>query len=145
MISSSFILFQGLRQFKENQTDTEILMSALSAMQEKNAHLENSLSAETRIKLDLFSALGEAKRQLEIRDSKCIVFLIVTSVRIVTSAFFIRVWYLIMQSECVCITYTVSTVFKALVRAALNKRKYNFKKKSKNIACIVEQSCGGLS
>jgi hypothetical protein len=45
-------------------------MSALSAMQDKNAHLENSLSAETRIKLDLFSALGEAKRQLEIRESK---------------------------------------------------------------------------
>jgi hypothetical protein len=45
-------------------------MSALSAMQDKNAHLENSLSAETRIKLDLFSALGEAKRQLEIRESE---------------------------------------------------------------------------
>ncbi|KAK3924044.1 Macoilin-1 [Frankliniella fusca] len=59
----------SLRQFKENQTDTEILMTALSAMQEKNSHLENSLSAETRIKLDLFSALGEAKRQLEIRDT----------------------------------------------------------------------------
>lgn len=58
-----------LRQFKESQADTEILMSAFSAMQEKNAHLENSLSAETRIKLDLFSALGEAKRQLEIRDA----------------------------------------------------------------------------
>lgn len=35
-------------------------------MQDKNIHLENSLSAETRLKLDLFSALGEAKRQLEI-------------------------------------------------------------------------------
>lgn len=54
----------------EQLHDTDILMSALSAMQEKNTHLENSLSAETRIKLDLFSALGEAKRQLEIRDSK---------------------------------------------------------------------------
>ncbi|KAK9887915.1 hypothetical protein WA026_000218 [Henosepilachna vigintioctopunctata] len=53
----------------EQLRDTDILMSALSAMQEKNTHLENSLSAETRIKLDLFSALGEAKRQLEIRDS----------------------------------------------------------------------------
>lgn len=49
--------------------DTDLLMSALTAMQEKNTHLENNLSAETRIKLDLFSALGEAKRQLEIRDS----------------------------------------------------------------------------
>ncbi|XP_044759369.1 macoilin-2 isoform X2 [Coccinella septempunctata] len=53
----------------EQLRDTDILMSALSAMQEKNTHLENSLSAETRIKLDLFSALGEAKRQVEIRDS----------------------------------------------------------------------------
>lgn len=58
-----------LRQFKE-QHNTDILMSALSAMQEKNMHLESSLSAETRVKLDLFSALGEAKRQLEIAQSK---------------------------------------------------------------------------
>ncbi|CAG2060653.1 unnamed protein product, partial [Timema podura] len=60
---------QSLRQYKESHNDSEILMSALSAMQDKNAHLENSLSAETRIKLDLFSALGEAKRQLEIREN----------------------------------------------------------------------------
>lgn len=46
-------------------------MSALSAMQEKTQHLENSLSAETRIKLDLFSALGDAKRQLEIAQGRC--------------------------------------------------------------------------
>lgn len=45
-------------------------MSALSAMQDKTQHLENSLSAETRIKLDLFSALGDAKRQLEIAQGK---------------------------------------------------------------------------
>lgn len=57
---------QSLRQYKDSIGDTEVLMSALSAMQDKNAHLENSLSAETRLKLDLFSALGEAKRQLEI-------------------------------------------------------------------------------
>lgn len=55
-----------LRQYKDTQNDTEVLMSALSAMQDKNTHLEASLSAETRVKLDLFSALGEAKRQLEI-------------------------------------------------------------------------------
>ncbi|CAN8018492.1 unnamed protein product [Ixodes persulcatus] len=57
---------QSLRQYKDSIGDTEVLMSALAAMQDKNAHLENSLSAETRLKLDLFSALGEAKRQLEI-------------------------------------------------------------------------------
>lgn len=49
-------------------------MSALSAMQDKNAHLESSLSAETRLKLDLFSALGEAKRQLEIAQGKVFFF-----------------------------------------------------------------------
>lgn len=50
-------------------------MSALQAMQEKNSTLEKNLSAETRVKLDLFSALGEAKRQLEIKDSELIVSL----------------------------------------------------------------------
>lgn len=45
-------------------------MAALSAMQDKTQHLENSLSAETRIKLDLFSALGDAKRQLEIAQGQ---------------------------------------------------------------------------
>ena len=49
------------------QNEKEILLSALAAIQDKNSHLENSLSAETRIKLDLFSALGEAKRQIEIQ------------------------------------------------------------------------------
>uniref|UniRef100_A0A8C5GZJ9 Uncharacterized protein n=1 Tax=Gouania willdenowi TaxID=441366 RepID=A0A8C5GZJ9_GOUWI len=49
---------QELHKYKENEKDTEVLMSALSAMQDKTQHLENSLSAETRIKLDLFSALG---------------------------------------------------------------------------------------
>ncbi|XP_039311686.1 macoilin-1 isoform X3 [Solenopsis invicta] len=53
---------------KENHRECEILLPALNALQDKNAHLENSLSAETRIKLDLFSALGEVKRQLEIRE-----------------------------------------------------------------------------
>lgn len=56
----------ALQSLKDSHGDTEILMSALSAMQDKNAHLENSLSAETRLKLDLFSALGDTKRQLEI-------------------------------------------------------------------------------
>lgn len=51
-------------------------MSALSAMQDKTQHLENSLSAETRIKLDLFSALGDAKRQLEIAQG---IFILYTS------------------------------------------------------------------
>lgn len=65
---------QSLRQYKDSHGDTEILMSALSAMQEKNSHLENSLSAETRLKLDLFSALGDTKRQLEISQGQFIPF-----------------------------------------------------------------------
>lgn len=62
---------QTLRQYKDTQSDTQYLKSAFSAMQEKTQHLENSLSAETRLKLDLFSALGDAKRQLEITRGKC--------------------------------------------------------------------------
>ncbi len=46
--------------------ETDMLYSALTAMQGKNTHLENSLSSETRLKLDLFSALGDTRRQLEI-------------------------------------------------------------------------------
>ncbi|XP_064835599.1 macoilin-1-like [Oncorhynchus masou masou] len=61
---------QELHKYKENEKDMEVLMSALSAMQDKTQHLENSLSAETRIKLDLFSALGDAKRQLEIAQGQ---------------------------------------------------------------------------
>ncbi|KAI1231142.1 hypothetical protein IHE44_0008075 [Lamprotornis superbus] len=34
---------QELRKYKENEKDTEVLMSALSAMQDKTQHLENSL------------------------------------------------------------------------------------------------------
>lgn len=63
---------QSLRQYKESQNGSEILLSALSAMKDKNAYLENSLKAETRIKLDLFSALGETRRHLEIRESSLI-------------------------------------------------------------------------
>lgn len=64
------ILERENTNFVEQLRDNNMLRSALNTMQEKNTHLENSLSAETRIKLDLFSALGEAKRQLEIRESK---------------------------------------------------------------------------
>lgn len=59
-----------LRKYKDTKNENDLLMSAIGAMQEKNAHLENSLSAENRLKQDLFSALGEAKRQIEIQHSK---------------------------------------------------------------------------
>ncbi|KAG7222714.1 hypothetical protein INR49_026323 [Caranx melampygus] len=52
------------------EKETDMLLSTLSAMQEKAQHLEYNLSAETRIKLDLFSALGDARRQLEIAQDK---------------------------------------------------------------------------
>lgn len=55
---------------RESQQSSEVLMSALAAMQDKNATLEKNLSAETRVKLDLFSALGDARRQLEIATCK---------------------------------------------------------------------------
>lgn len=60
---------QELQPYKQSQDKIDFVMSALSTLKDKNAHLEHSLSAETRIKLDLFSALGEAKRQLEIKLS----------------------------------------------------------------------------
>ncbi|XP_013390620.1 macoilin [Lingula anatina] len=58
---------RSLRQYKDVQNETEVLMSALAAMQDKNSHLEGSLSAETKLKMDLFSALGETKREVEIQ------------------------------------------------------------------------------
>ncbi|EDO41095.1 predicted protein [Nematostella vectensis] len=63
------------KRTKENDSmqlkkETEVLMTALTAMQGKNTHLENSLSSETRLKLDLFSALGDTRRQLEITQNK---------------------------------------------------------------------------
>ncbi|CAB3379015.1 Hypothetical predicted protein [Cloeon dipterum] len=61
---------QMLRPYKESHTEIDRLCQALTNLKDKNMLLENSLSAETRIKLDLFSALGEAKRQLEISSCK---------------------------------------------------------------------------
>jgi hypothetical protein len=53
--------------------DPEKLMVALSKAQNNQEQLEVSLSSETKIKMDLFSALGEAKRQLQIRESMLMV------------------------------------------------------------------------
>lgn len=54
---------------RDQSQNADMLRSALALIQEKNSTLEKNLSAETRVKLDLFSALGEARRQLEIKDS----------------------------------------------------------------------------
>ncbi|ESO94855.1 hypothetical protein LOTGIDRAFT_232281 [Lottia gigantea] len=59
---------QTLRQIKDNQKEN-VLMAALGAMQDKNAELENSLTAETRFKQELFSALAEERRQIKILQS----------------------------------------------------------------------------
>ncbi|TKS76219.1 Macoilin Transmembrane protein 57 [Collichthys lucidus] len=61
---------EALGKYRSVEKETDMLLSTLSAMQEKAQHLEYNLSAETRIKLDLFSALGDARRQLEIAQDK---------------------------------------------------------------------------
>lgn len=62
-------LFEAELRTREPRERFELLMSAMTAMQEKTTTLEKQLSAETRVKLDLFSALGEAKRELELASS----------------------------------------------------------------------------
>ncbi|XP_061560683.1 macoilin-1 [Phycodurus eques] len=61
---------EALGKYRGVEKDTDMLLSTLSAIQDKAQHLEYNLSAETRIKLDLFSALGDARRQLEISQDK---------------------------------------------------------------------------
>ena len=56
---------KSLSKCKDTEMRMEKLMMALSMMEEKNSSLQESLSAETRFKLDLFSALGETRRQLD--------------------------------------------------------------------------------
>jgi len=58
-----------VRNQESTQAEADMLMNALASLQDKNATLEKNLSAETRVKLDLFSALGVAKRKLEISES----------------------------------------------------------------------------
>ncbi|XP_054618166.1 macoilin-1 isoform X2 [Dunckerocampus dactyliophorus] len=61
---------EALGKYRCVEKDADVLLSTLSVLQEKAQHLEYNLSAETRIKLDLFSALGDARRQLEIAQGK---------------------------------------------------------------------------
>ena len=62
---------EEINHLRKNQGrgDPEKLMAALSASQTQQEQLEHNLSSETKIKMDLFSALGEAKRQLQIREN----------------------------------------------------------------------------
>ena len=54
-----------MAKYRDNESRVDTLMVALNLMEDKNTSLQESLSAETRFKLDLFSALGETRRQLE--------------------------------------------------------------------------------
>ncbi|KAL0821487.1 hypothetical protein ABMA28_004953 [Loxostege sticticalis] len=56
------------RQEENSSNGAARLHSAWAALQERAAHLERSLSAETRVKLDLLSALGDAKRHMHIQE-----------------------------------------------------------------------------
>ncbi|XP_063625639.1 uncharacterized protein LOC134797348 [Cydia splendana] len=44
------------------------LAAACAALSERSAHLQRALSAETRVKLDLLQALGDAKRHMHIQE-----------------------------------------------------------------------------
>nr|XP_049704027.1 macoilin-1 [Helicoverpa armigera] len=55
---------EQVRTLEGRQAGAKPFESTASRLQ----HLEHSLSAETRVKLDLLSALGEAKRRLHIQD-----------------------------------------------------------------------------
>ena len=45
-----------------------LLLAALNEMRERNAQLESNLREETKLKLELFSVLGETRRKLEINQ-----------------------------------------------------------------------------
>lgn len=68
-VSGQLRLFEAELRTREPRERFDLLMSAMTSMQEKTSTLEKQLSAETRVKLDLFSALGEAKRELELETS----------------------------------------------------------------------------
>lgn len=58
-----------VRKLAGTHGDPKELAVALSVAQEQQAQLELTLSSETKVKMDLFSALGGAKRQLQINES----------------------------------------------------------------------------
>eukprot|EP00088_Acartia_fossae_P035534 TRINITY_DN3664_c0_g2_i1.p1 TRINITY_DN3664_c0_g2~~TRINITY_DN3664_c0_g2_i1.p1 ORF type:complete len:790 (-),score=225.80 TRINITY_DN3664_c0_g2_i1:452-2821(-) len=49
--------------------DPEKLKAMLNVAQDQQTKLEKTLSSETKVKMDLFSALGAAKRQLQINET----------------------------------------------------------------------------
>ena len=69
MCASTYVYYLFISN-QETHGDPEVLVTALKATQEKKDLLEQSLSAETKVKMDLFSALGEAKRELSMKDGR---------------------------------------------------------------------------
>ncbi|CAG0881476.1 unnamed protein product [Cyprideis torosa] len=61
---------ESCRASMGQQQEKDALTCAVSALEDMNQQLKQTLSAETKLKLDLFSALGEAKRQLEIKTNQ---------------------------------------------------------------------------
>ncbi|XP_062857536.1 macoilin [Trichomycterus rosablanca] len=61
---------ESLQKHRCTEVEANALLLALSSLQDKAQHLEYNLSAETRLKLDLFSALGDARRRFEITQIK---------------------------------------------------------------------------
>ena len=59
-----------MRSYKDTHGDPEVLLNALKGVQQKSTQLAEKLSEETKLKMDLFSALGEAKRELSIKHGK---------------------------------------------------------------------------
>ena len=55
-----------LRSYKEVQSNPEVLVNALKM----NHQFEYKLSNKTKMKIDLFLALGEAKQEISIKESK---------------------------------------------------------------------------
>ena len=56
------------RSYKELHGDPELLSNVLKNVRDKNHNLESKLSEETKLKLDLFSELGKANREISIKE-----------------------------------------------------------------------------
>lgn len=61
---------KSLSVLAKSNENIEILKEDLKIMEEKNNNLQESLRQETRFKMNLFSALGDAKRQIEYLSRK---------------------------------------------------------------------------
>jgi len=59
---------EEIKGLRRNNQDPEKLKAALDAATETRSQLEKKLSSETKVKMDLFSALGAAKRQLQVNE-----------------------------------------------------------------------------